>query len=283
VRENRRRRLAPTTTWLLLPALVLLGVAFFYPVIAMLARSFTTSPGAVANYREVFGQEVVVKILLRSLWTAALVTAISLLIGYPYAYTAATTGRRARGFLLGVATGSLFISIIVRSYAWLAILDRHGVMNTALGAIGLSSLETTLVHNLWGVLIGLVQYGIPFMVLSVYDNMHRFDERLRQAAATLGAPPRSAFFRVYFPLTLPGVIAGCVIVYITTLGYYIIPAILGGPENAMIGQLIATEIRSLIQWGIGAAIATVLLIAALLAFVVFYRVSFRSAGARGNV
>jgi ABC-type spermidine/putrescine transport system permease subunit I len=279
---TRRRRLGRTTVWLLLPALALLGIAFFYPVVAMLSRSFTTAPGAVANYREVFGQDFVVRILLRSLWTAALVTVISFLIGYPYAYTAATTGRRARAFLLGVATASLFISIIVRSYAWLAILDRHGVINTVLGDIGLGSLETTLVHNVWGVLIGLVQYGIPFMVLSVYDSMHRFDERLRQAAATLGAPPRSAFFRVYFPATLPGVIAGCVIVFITTLGYYIIPSILGGPENTMIGQLIATEIRSLIEWGIGSAIATVLLAAALVAFVVFYRVSFRAAGARGN-
>jgi ABC-type spermidine/putrescine transport system permease subunit I len=120
------------------------------------------------------------------------------------------------------------------------------------------------------------------MVLSVYDSMHRFDERLRRAAATLGARPSAAFFRVYVPLTLPGVVAGCVIVFITTLGYYIIPSILGGPENSMIGQLIATEIRSLVEWGIGSTIATVLLLVALAAFVVFYRASARAAGARGN-
>jgi putative spermidine/putrescine transport system permease protein len=266
--------------WLLAPALILVGVAFLYPVGAMLSHSFTDGPGGLANYRELFETDVYLRVLLRTLLTALIVTLASLAIGYPYAYLAATSGPRARAVLLGVIAASLFISVIVRSYAWLAILDRNGALNTLLGAMGLDRLQTTLVHNFAGVVIGLVQYGVPLMVLPLYDNMRRFDERLRLAAATLGAPPRVAFLRVYLPLTLPGVVAGSIVVYITTLGYYIIPSILGGPENTMIGQLVATEIRSTVNWGLGSAISSLLLVVALGAFVLFYRATARFAAMR---
>jgi putative spermidine/putrescine transport system permease protein len=267
---------------LLLPALALVGVAFLYPVGAMLSRSVTEAPGGFSHYRELFGTSLYTEVLVRSLTTAFVATVVSLAIGYPYAYLAATTGPTARRILLMIIGGSLFISIIVRSYSWLAILDRNGALNTWLGAIGLDGLRTTLVHNSTGVVIGLVQYGVPFMVLPLYDNMRRFDERLRRASATLGAPPTVTFLRVYFPLTLPGVVAGSVIVFISTLGYYIIPAILGGPGNTMIGQLIATEIRSTVNWGLGAAISTLLLAVSIVAFVVFYRATARFQGTQAH-
>ncbi|MCW2611471.1 MAG: binding-protein-dependent transport system inner rane component, partial [Cryptosporangiaceae bacterium] len=173
---------------------------------------------------------------------------------------------RARRVLLGVAAASLFVSIVVRGYGWLTILDRNGVVNTALGAVGLERYSTTLVHNFAGVLIGMVQYGIPFMVFPLYDVMRRVDPRLLRAAATLGASPRRAFWRVYVPLTFPGVTAGSTVVFIAALGYYILPAILGGPQNTMIGEFIANQFLSTADFGLGAASAALLLAVAVLTF-----------------
>lgn len=265
---------------LLFPALALIAAAFLYPVIAMLVRSFTTSPGGLHFYKSVFTTGGIMTILGRSLMTAAIVTAVAVLIGYPYAYVAATARRRRVGLaLVGLATASLFISVIVRSYAWLAILEPHGVLDTWLGHIGI---HVNLAHNLAGVVIGMTQYAVPFMVLSLYDTMRRLDIRLMRAAATLGASPTRSFLRIYLPLTLPGLVAGCVIVFITVLGYYIIPAILGGPHNAMIGQLIATEIQTTLNWGLGSAEGALVLLVTLIAFTVFYRATMRTRGAQGN-
>lgn len=278
----RRRLSTPESKQnsLLLPALVLIAAVFLYPVIAMLVRSFTTPPGGLSHYKDVFTTGGVLTILGRSLLISVIVTVVSLLVGYPFAYVAATTRHRRLGLLMvGFAAASLFISVIVRSYAWLAILQKNGVLDTWLGHIGI---HVNLVNTMAGVVIGMVQYAIPFMVLSLYDNMRRIDIRLTRAAAALGASPMRAFARVYLPLTLPGLVAGCVIVFITTLGYYIIPSILGGPHNSMIGQLIATEIQVTLNWGRGSAEGALVLFVAVVAFVAFYRASLRSRGARGN-
>ncbi|MFN8232233.1 MAG: ABC transporter permease [Actinomycetota bacterium] len=202
-------------------------------------------------------------------------TAISLIVGYVVAYVAATSSRRIRTLILACVAASLFISVVVRGYSWLTILDRQGVLNSALSAAGLERWQVTLVHNIQGVVIGMIQYGIPLMVLSIYDVMRRFDERLRYAAATLGARPSVAFAKVYLPLTMPGVAAGCTIVFIATLGYYVLPSILGGAGDVMIGELIADKIQTTLDWGEGTAIAVVLLAMALVFFAVLYRVSNR--------
>lgn len=269
----RRRR--SSIGWLLVPSLVLIGALFLLPTAALLTRSFTEPPGGLVHYRSFLGSRGQLTILARSAWVAFLVTAISLIVGYVVAYVAATSSRRIRTLILACVAASLFISVVVRGYSWLTILDRQGVLNSALSAAGLERWQVTLVHNIQGVVIGMIQYGIPLMVLSIYDVMRRFDERLRYAAATLGARPSVAFAKVYLPLTMPGVAAGCTIVFIATLGYYVLPSILGGAGDVMIGELIADKIQTTLDWGEGTAIAVVLLAMALVFFAVLYRVSNR--------
>jgi putative spermidine/putrescine transport system permease protein len=261
---------------LVIPAFALVVLVFVIPAGELLARSFTEEPGGLSHYETFFGSSSLLTILARSAWTAAVVTVVSLMFAYPIAHIAATTRPRTRTIILALVAGSLFISVVVRGYSWLAILDRRGLMNTVLGGIGLDSLETTLVHNFAGVVIGMIQYGIPLMVFPIYDSMRRFEPKLAAAAATLGARPFTVFREVYFPLTLPGVAAGCTIVFIATLGYYILPSILGGPENVMIGELVADKIQTTLEWGLGAAIASVLFVVALGFFFLFYRLSVRA-------
>jgi ABC-type spermidine/putrescine transport system permease subunit I len=129
----------------------------------------------------------------------------------------------------------------------------------------------------------MVQYGIPFMVLAVYDVMRRVDPNLTKAAATMGARPSRAFIRVYWPLTMPGVIAGSAIVFITTLGYYILPSILGGPRNTMVGQVIADKVQTTLDWAGATALAGILLLVSVAGFVGFLRVTRRAGSAVGHV
>jgi putative spermidine/putrescine transport system permease protein len=268
-------------TWLAVPALALVILLFAYPTARLLLRSFTEPPGGLGNYQEVFGDAALLKILVRTVLTAAVVTLVALVLGYLYAYAAVVSGPRLRGILLTLVGASLFVSVIVRGYSWLAILDRGGALNAGLDAVGLDSLQTVLVHNFAGVVIGMVQYGIPFMVLAVYDVMRRVDPNLTKAAATLGARPSAAFIRVFWPLTLPGIIAGSVIVFITTLGYYILPSILGGPQNTMVGPVSADRSQTTLDWASATALAGVLLIVSILGFVAFLRVTRRYGGAHG--
>jgi putative spermidine/putrescine transport system permease protein len=265
--------------WLAAPALVLVVVVFAYPTTRMLLRSFTEGPGGLANYQDVLGNSALLRIIGRSLLVGVVVTAVALVAGYTYAYAAVTSGPRLRATLLALVGASLFVSVIVRGYSWLAILDRKGALNAGFDAIGLDSVEVVLVHNFAGVVIGMIQYGIPFMVLAVYDVMRRVDPNLTKAAATLGARPSRAFVRVYLPLTLPGVIAGSVIVFVTTIGYYILPSILGGPQNTMVGQVIADRIQTTLDWASATTLAGILLAVSIAGFVAFLRVTRRHAGA----
>jgi putative spermidine/putrescine transport system permease protein len=272
-RGARRRRLH--TAWLVLPALLLLAVAFAYPTARLLLRSATTDPGLLDNYAHVVSDSGTLRIVLRSLMTAAVVTAISLAVGYAYAYAALKSGARMRTALLAVVAGSLFVSIVVRGYAWLAILDRNGALHALFDAVGLDSFEPALVRNFTGVVIGMVQYGVPLMVLALYDVMRRIDPRLGRASAMLGAGPITTFRKVFWPLSLPGVIAGSLIVFITTLGYYILPSILGGPANVMVGEVIATKLQTTLDWAGATSLAGVLLIVSVIGFAALVRVTRR--------
>jgi putative spermidine/putrescine transport system permease protein len=267
--------------WLAVPALVLVAIVFAYPTVRILVRSFTEPPGGLTNYADVLGNAGLRKILGRSVLTAAVVTVVALVAGYIYAYAAVISGPRLRTTLLALVGASLFVSVVVRGYSWLAILDRGGALDAGMDAVGLDSADPVLVHNFAGVVIGMSQYGIPFMVLAVYDVMRRVDPNLTKAAATLGARPSRAFFRVYLPLTLPGVIAGCVIVFVTTLGYYILPSILGGPQNTMVGQVIAERIQTTLDWASATAMAGILLVVSIAGFVAFMRVTRRQETAYG--
>ncbi|MDA2893311.1 ABC transporter permease [Mycolicibacterium sp. BiH015] len=254
---------------LYVPALVLLVPVFVIPTVSLLALSFGGPSGAFGNYADMMASPLARTVFLRSFRVAATVTAISVLIGVPFVMVAYRAGPRLRATLLGVVVASLFFSVIVRAYAWLAILGHEGPVVGVLGWLGMNTDGLSLSRSGFAVTVGLVQYGAPFMVLAIWDVLRRVDTELDRAAATLGAGPVVRFRRVTFPLIAPGIIAGSTIVFTTTLGYFVIPAILGSPRNQMIGELISAQVGRTMNWGLGAALATTLLVVSLAIVVVF--------------
>jgi putative spermidine/putrescine transport system permease protein len=259
--------------WLAVPALLLIGVVFIIPVGLLLLRSLSEPRWGLQNYIAAFAQPVYLRVFWNTVVIAGSVTALCLIIGYPVAYTMAHAGERGRRFLVFVILVPFWTSLLVRTYAWLVLLQQNGLVNSALVGSGLFAEPAQLVYNRLGVLIGMVQVELPFMVLPLYAVLSRIHPRYGQAAATLGAPPVSEFRRVYLPLSLPGVFTGCALVFITSLGFYITPALLGGRQDLMIAQLILIQIGDFGNWGLAGALAIILLFGAAVSLALLYRMA----------
>jgi putative spermidine/putrescine transport system permease protein len=259
--------------WLAAPALLLVGSVFLLPVGLLLLRSLSDPRWGLQNYVAAFAQPVYLRVFWNTIVIASSVTALCLMIGYPVAYTMAHASERGRRFLVFVVLIPFWTSLLVRTYAWLVLLQQNGLINHALVGSGLLAEPAQLVYNRLGVLIGMVQVQLPFMVLPLYAVLSRIHPRYGQAAATLGAPPVTEFRRVYLPLSLPGVFTGCALVFITSLGYYITPALLGGRQDLMIAQLILIQIGDFGNWGLAGALAIILLFGAALSLALLHRVA----------
>jgi len=253
---------------LVLPATLLLLLVFVVPAILMLAYSVTEPPAGLHHLHEALTAPLTRTILLRSVTVAAEVTVLSLLLGLPFAMIAAETSAKYRAVLLGAIGCTLFFSVIVRAYAWLALLGTNGPVTDALHALHLGS-TTGYAHTRVGTIIAMVQYGVPYMVLAIYDSVRRIDPQLPKAASVNGASAFNTFRWVRLPLMLPGIAAGSIIVFVTTLGYYVIPQVVGSPTDMMIGQLISQQINQATNWGLGAALATLLILVSLACFGIF--------------
>lgn len=246
--------------WLILPALALLVVFFAYPVFWLLLKSLSEPAWGVANYVALVERPVYLRVLWNTVVISATTTFFCALIGYPLAYTMATTSDRARRLLIFVVLIPFWTSLLVRTFAWMVLLQKQGLINQSLVGLGLLEEPVALIYNRLGVLIGMVQVLLPFMVFPLYTVMLRIDQSLTSAAATLGAPPVRNFLRVYLPLSLPGLVTGSTLVFISALGYYITPALLGGPGDVMIAQMIEQQIGTFGNWGLAGALGVVLLL-----------------------
>jgi putative spermidine/putrescine transport system permease protein len=248
-----------------IPALVLLTAVFLYPVAKIIGRGFTdhtsTQGGAFANLGWFFQDATQEKILLRTLQTSAIVTIVCLVVGYPYAYLMTVVGRRLRVLMLGIVIVSCWQSILVRNYAWRILERDDGVINHVLGFLGLG--HVSLLGTTAGVIVGMSQVMAPFLILPLYASLRTIDRRLLLAARSLGASAPAAFSRVYLPLSLPGVMAGGLLVFVLSLGFYITPALLGSPSNALVSQAIVLQINRLLDWGHAGAMSFVLLVVTL--------------------
>jgi putative spermidine/putrescine transport system permease protein len=261
-RGLRAGRLVNGWALLALPGLAFLLVFFGYPLLEMGIRSFTDpSP---ANYRIFVDSPVYSRTLVTTFQTAFLVTAVCLLLGYPYAYAMHQAGRTVAGVLAILVLVPFWSSLLVRTYAWTVWLQDSGVINSMLRRAGVIDQPLELMRNTLGVTIGMTHILLPFMVLPLYAVMRRIDPELTPAAASLGARPFAAFRRIFLPLSLPGVFAGSLLVFVLALGFYITPALLGNPQNAMISELIVRQVSQQLQFGIGAALGMVLLVLTLL-------------------
>jgi putative spermidine/putrescine transport system permease protein len=257
--------------WLVLPALALLLTIFGYPVGRLLLRSVSEPNWGFQNFRTIAHQQVYLSALSNTVVISGSVTLICLICGYPLAYSIAHASGRLRRLLIFAVLIPFWSSILVRTFAWLVLLQQRGVINRTVIDLGITDTPITMVHNRIGVLVGMVHILLPFMVLPLYAVMLRINANFTQAAASLGAPPVRNFFRVYLPLSRPGVVNGMVLVFVMGLGYFITPALLGGAGDTMIAQLIEIEVSEFGQWGIAGALAVVLLFGVAVTFALLFR------------
>lgn len=238
-----------------------LTVFFLIPLGGMIVKSFT-DPGP-ENYRMFVDNALYARVLLTTLRTAALVTLTSLVLGYPYAYLMQRVGFKMTAVLGGLVLLPFWSSILVRTYAWTVLLQDSGVINSVLRRAGLIEESLSLMRNDLGVTIGMSHILLPFMVFPIYAVMMRIDRDLVPAAESLGARPLRAFVKVFWPLSLPGVFAGSLIVFVLSLGFYITPALLGSPSNTMYSVLVVDMVSRQLEFGKGSAMGVVLLLVTL--------------------
>jgi putrescine transport system permease protein len=212
----------------------------------------------LANYREL--AEGCLWVYAASLGNAALATMLCLLIGYPVAFAIARAPGGWRYLLLFFVMLPFWTSFLIRVYAWIALLQPSGLVNRVLLASGLVEAPVQLLYNGFSVQLGLVYSYLPFMILPLYGSLARLEESLVEAAADLGAPPWRTFLQVILPLTLPGIAAGCLLVFIPAVGEFVIPDLLGGPGTLMIGKLLWQEFFDNVDWPAASAIAVALVV-----------------------
>lgn len=245
--------------WLVLPAALVLAVAFLGPVGWLLARAFIFPEPGLQNFAVLWERPVYLKVIGNTLLISAVVTPVVVLLAFPVAHLMAHGSARLRRWLIFLVLVPFWTSLLVRAFATAILLQRHGVVNSLLVTLGLVDEPLPLLYNFGGLLAGCVQVLLPFVIFPLYSSMVRIDPAYMKAAATLGASPVHAFVRVYLPLTLPGLMTGGILVFISTLGYYVIPALLGGPRQQMISQMIQDQIATFGNWGMAGALSLVLL------------------------
>ena len=264
---------------LLLPALVLLSLGFLWPVAHILWQSVSEPTLGLQNYRQFFETPAYVTILRRTFTTAVIVTVVCVALAYPYAYLMTLVSTRWRLVLVAIVLVPFWTSLMVRTYAWIVLLQNTGIINDGLVALGLARLP--LIRNTLGVTIGMAQILFPFVVLPLYSAMRGIDRRLLQAAQGLGASPSQAFRKVFLPLSMPGVTAGATLAFVLSLGFYVAPSLLGSPQNALLSQLVVQQISRLLDFGMGGAMGAILLVATLLLMLVTSRLAGRISGFTG--
>jgi len=261
--QAARRRL--THPALVLPLLAYLLVFYGYPVAAMMLRSIAEPEWTLANFARIFESPVYLHVLWLTFRVALVVTLAALLLGFPVAYVLARIDRAKSNLLMMLVLLPFWTSILVRTYAWMVLLGRQGLVNQALLALGFIEAPLRLLNTTFAVYVAMVHILLPFMILPLYSVIRGIDPNLLRAAEGLGASPFGVLRQVLLPLALPGVWAGSLLVFILALGFFITPALVGGPQDIMIAVLIEQQVE-LFNWPFASALAVLLLAAALLAF-----------------
>jgi len=276
-RAETRMRLHLTT-----PALLVIFVLMVVPILWLLSLSLVGADGSLGfeNYALFFSEQVYVDMFIKNFEIAFLVTVICVLLGYPVAYLLAILPPAWSGVLMLAVLVPFWTSGLVRTFSWLIILQRNGIVNKSLIWIGVIDKPIPLVHNMTGTVIGMVHIMVPFLILPLFASMKAIDTNLMRAGANLGSSPTHAFFRIFLPLSLPGLVAGVIMVFVMSLGFYITPAILGGGKIKMIAQRIEESISLYPTWGPAAALAVLLLLMTALCLFISLKLVRRLAAGR---
>lgn len=271
------RRLYP-----LIPLVLFLAVFFILPVMQLLTQSLFDNSGAwtMQHYNRLFASSVYVNVLKTTFWFALWTTFLCIVFGYPVAYLLATHRASSRNILVLGVLIPFWTSFLVRTLAWVVLLGRNGAINNWLQALGITDAPLSMIYNATGVFIGLVHAMLPLAVLTMLSVMQTIDTRLVNASRTLGASGSQSFWRVYFPLSMPGVAAAGILVFVSTVGFFITPALLGGGKETTISQVIIDQIN-LLNWAFAGAIGVLLLAVTLASFFLYDRVFGLSSLAAG--
>ncbi|WP_277182325.1 ABC transporter permease [Caballeronia sp. BR00000012568055] len=255
---------------LMAPALFVVVVLLVVPLAWLSWESIYHDGGfTLANYKRVFTGAYLDTFLL-TFKLSLIVTVITLLLGYPVAYFAASISPRWSALVLGMVILPFWTSVLVRTYAWLVLLQRTGLINKVLLGMGLIDRPLQLSYNQFGTVIAMVHILLPFMVLPLYSAMQKIPTNLSQAGASLGGSPVHVFLRVFLPLSMSGVLAGVTLTFILCLGFYITPELMGGGKSMMVSMIVSRNVEIYNSWGAASAVSVALLVCV---FAIFYAVS----------
>jgi putative spermidine/putrescine transport system permease protein len=251
--------------WLLvLPLAAAIILLYLLPLARVFALSVSDPEPGLGNFMLIAASPSARNILWTTFRICAITTLVSLVLGYAVAYTMANAGPRHQQIIIAMVLMPFWISVLVRAFSWLVLLRHNGLVNETLLALDLVAQPVPLVRNELGVLIGMVHYMIPYAVFPLFATMRHIDAQLLRASRSLGAGPIRTFFHVYFPLSLPGVTAGGLLVFVFSLGFFVTPAILGGGKIVMLSEYVSLNILHTLRWGFAAAQAVILLVATFL-------------------
>ncbi|SFU06098.1 ABC transporter permease [Sedimentitalea nanhaiensis] len=244
------------------PALILVLVIMVIPVGWLFYVSFIGADGqfSLENYERMIKRKSYMRIFYTTFQISLLTTGLCILIGYPLAYFMSQLPQRIANLCLITVLLPFWTSLLVRTYAWLVLLQKRGLVNDWAMSLGLWDEPIKMVHNMTGTLIGMVHIMLPFLILPVYGAMRAIDRDYLKAAANLGASPRRAFWTVFFPLSTPGVFAGALMVFVLCLGFFVTPAVLGGGKVIMVSMKIVSNIELFVNWGAASALGVVLML-----------------------
>lgn len=269
-----------------LPYIGWMGVMIVLPMLLIVLYAFTDTGNDVAtirftfdNFVRFFQDEVFMSVLKRSLFIALMTTAICVVLGYPVAYLIANRGEKSMMFWVLVVTLPTWINMLVRTYAWMGMLQDDGLINRFLGLFGIEPL--TLIHTSFAVVLGMVYNFIPFMILQIHSSLTKMDKSYLEAAGDLGANKVQSFLRVTLPLSLPGVISGITLVFLPAVSSFFIPKLLGGGQYVLIGNVIETEFLTSGDWNFGSAISLVMAVIIMISMYVTKKVD-TDPGANGK-
>ncbi|WNJ91604.1 ABC transporter permease [Bosea sp. 685] len=253
------------------PFLVLAFVTFLLPLGSLLHESLFLPTPTLAHYERALTAPVYLRVMLRTLRIAAIVTVLALLLAWPLAVVMA----RSTGLKLAILVASvllpLWTSVLVRTYAWMVLLQKNGVINQMLMASGLVDEPLKLLYTETAVVIAMSHVLLPFMVLPIYSALRGIPDDYSRAAQMLGASEWATFREVIFPLSLPGVTSGCLMVFLLALGFFVTPALIGGPQQMMIATLVSQQVREMLDWSFAGALVGVMLAFVLLLALIFKR------------
>ena len=247
------------------PYVLWIAAMIVLPMLLIVLYAFTESGNDVLTFRftlENFARfvtdRVFLAVLWRSLYIALITTVICILLGYPIAYAIARLGERANTIMILLITMPTWVNMLVRTYAWMGILQDEGVLNSFLGLFGLGPVP--MIHTSFAVILGMVYNFIPFMILQIHTSLDKMDKNLLNAAADLGADKVQTFLRVTLPLSLPGVVSGITLVFLPAVSSFFIPKLLGGGQYVLVGNVIESQFLTSGDWNFGSAISMIMAI-----------------------